>query len=238
MQRQIFPNESAIGHHFGRGNDIAHASDIEIIGVVKDAKSVSLTDRKRMAAYVPYSQNSQGFGNFSVRYSGDKAPIIAAVRQTLAEINPNILVPNVYSLEDQVAGSIATQRLIAQLSAFFGTLAVFLACLGIYGLMSYSVLRRTNEIGIRLALGAQTPRLLWMVLRESLVLLVIGLAVGLPIAWASTGILTKLLYQLSPTDPATFAACAAIVTAMTILAAWLPARRATKVDPMIALRCD
>ena len=238
MQRQFFPNESAIGHHFGRGNDPAHANDIEIVGVVKDAKSVSLADRKRSAAYVPYAQQSQGFGNFSVRYSGDKTPIIAAVRQAIAEINPNILIPSVFTLEEQVAGSIATQRLIAQLSAFFGVLAVLLACLGIYGLMSYNVLRRTNEIGIRLALGAQTLTLLWMILRESITLLAIGLIVGLPIAWASTGVLTKLLYQLSPTDPATFAACAATVAVMTVLAAWLPARRATKVDPIVALRCD
>jgi len=238
MQRRFFPNESAIGHHFGRSNDPAHGGDVEIIGVVKDAKYVGLGERKRMAAYQPYTQQVQKFSNFSVRYSGDKAPIIAAIRQSLTEINPNILLPNVYSLEDQVAGSIATQSLIAKLSAFFGILAVFLACLGIYGLMSYSVLRRTNEIGIRLALGAQTPALLWMILRESIILLAIGLAAGLPIAYASTGILTKLLYQLSPTDPTTFIACAIIVAVMTVAAAWLPARRATKVDPIVALRCD
>jgi len=238
MQRVFFPGQSAIGHHFGMDEDPAHSGEIEIIGVVKDAKYVGLGERQRMAAYQPYTQQVQNFSNFSVRYTGDKTPIIAAIRRSLAEINPNILIPSVYSLEDQVAGSIATQSLIAKLSAFFGILAVFLACLGIYGLMSYSVLRRTNEIGIRLALGAQTPTLLWMILRESIILLAIGLAAGLPIAYASTGILTKLLYQLSPTDPATFVACAVIVAVMTVAAAWLPARRATKVDPMVALRCD
>jgi predicted permease len=238
MQRVFFPGQSAIGRHFGVGEDPAHSGDIEIIGVVKDARYVGLGERQRMAAYFPYTQQVQTFSNFSVRYTGDKTPVISAIRQTLAEINPNILIPNVYSLEDQVAGSIATQSLIATLSAFFGILAVFLACLGIYGLMSYSVLRRTNEIGIRLALGAQTPTLLWMILRESIILLAIGLAAGLPIAYASTGILTKLLYELSPTDPSTFVACAAIVAVMTVAAAWLPARRATKVDPIVALRCD
>ena len=238
MQRAFFPNESAIGHHFGIGDDPAHAGDIEIIGVVKNAKYVGLNERPRMAAYIPYTQQMQSFSNFSVRYSGGKAPVIAAVREAIAEINPNILIGNVYSLEDQVAGSIATQRLIAKLSAFFGLLAVFLSCIGIYGLMSYSVIRRTNEIGIRLALGAQTRTLLWMILRESVLLLALGLAVGLPIAYTSTGILTKLLYQLSPTDPITFFASAAIVAVMTVVAAWLPARRATKVDPMVALRCD
>ena len=238
MQRIFFPNESAIGHHFGVGGDPAHAGDIEIVGVVKDAKYVGLGENQRMAAYFPYTQQTQKFFNFSVRYRGDKAPVIAAVRRTLGEINSNILTPNVYSLEEQVMGSIAVQRLIAKLSAFFGVLAVLLACLGIYGLMSYSVVRRTNEIGIRLALGARTSSLLWMVLRESLVLLAAGLVVGLPVAFASTRVLTKLLYQLSPADPGTFVGCALMVAGMTVVAAWFPARRATRVDPMVALRCD
>jgi predicted permease len=245
MQRVFFPNESAIGHHFRLGDDPAyagdfeaHAEEFEIVGVVKDAKYVGLGEQQRMAAYFPYTQQTQKFFNFSVRYRGDKAPVIDAVRRTLGEINPNILVEHVYSLEDQVAGSIATQRLIAKLSAFFGVLAVLLACLGIYGLMSYSVVRRTNEIGIRLALGARTSALLWMVLRESLVLLGLGLAVGLPVAFAATRVLTQLLYQLSPGDPGTFLGCALVVAGMTVVAAWLPARRAARVDPMVALRCD
>ena len=238
MERRFFPSGSAIGHHFGRGLDPADSGDYEIVGVVKDAKYSRLSEDAEMAAYHPYSQAVQYFSNFSVRYTGDPAPVISAVRNAIAQVNPGIVVSNVSTLAESVDGSIATQKLIAQLSAFFGTLAVFLACIGIYGLLSYSVLRRTNEIGIRLALGAQTSTLLWMVLRESLLLLAIGLAVGVPIALVSTGLLTKLLYQLSPTDPWTFAASAIIVAAMTLLAAWLPARRATRVDPMVALRCD
>ncbi|WP_263350783.1 ABC transporter permease [Acidicapsa acidisoli] len=238
MARHFFPNQSAIGHHFGFGEDPVHSGDIEIIGVVKDAKYVALGEAPEMAAYFPYSQRIQYFSNFTVRYTGDPRPVIAAIRQSIAQINPNILVSTVSTLSEEVDRSIATQKLIAQLSAFFGALAVFLACIGIYGLLSYSVLRRTNEIGIRLALGAQSRALLWMILRESVVLLALGLAAGIPIALASTGILRNLLYQLSPGDPSTFAASVVIVTAMTLLAAWLPARRATKVDPMIALRCD
>jgi ABC-type antimicrobial peptide transport system permease subunit len=113
-----------------------------------------------------------------------------------------------------------------------------IACIGIYGLLTYSVRRRTNEIGIRLALGAQSNTLLWMVLRESVVLLLIGLAMGIPVALATTGILRKMLFQLSPNDPFAFTAAGLIVAAMTLLAAWHPARRATRVDPMQALRCD
>jgi len=246
MARRFFPNESPIGYRFGIGDDPAHTNDIEVIGVVKDAKYNSLDEAAQMAAYFPCTQNTGFYGNFSVRYApgpGQSAEqvrrqVIALTRSAVAQINPNILVTAVSSLEEQVDGSIATQSLIARLSAFFGVLAVFLACIGIYGLMSYAVLRRTNEIGIRLALGAQTRTLLWMILRESLLLLIVGVAVGIPIAFASTGILRHLLYELSPNDPVTFAASVAIVAAMTLLAAWLPARRATKVDPMVALRCD
>ncbi|WP_263355782.1 ABC transporter permease [Acidicapsa ligni] len=238
MAHLFFPDGSAVGHHFVLGDDPADPEEIEVIGIVKDAKYTSLGRSGQMAAYFPCTQRVGFYGNFTVRYAGDPGPIITAVRQIVAQANPNILVSGVSTLKEQVANSIATQSLIAQLSAFFGSLAVFLACLGIYGLMSYSVVRRTNEIGIRRALGAQTRTLLWMILRESVILLAFGLALGMPIALASAGILTKLLYQLSPTDPWTFATCAVIVAAMTLLAAWLPARRATKVDPIVALRCD
>jgi predicted permease len=242
MAHVFFPNQSPIGRHFGVGDDPAHSKDIEVIGVVRDAKYNELGEKPQMAAYFPCAQNVGFYGNFIVRYSPEntqtKQLIVAQTRQAIAQINANILVSDVSSLEEQVDQSIATQSLIAKLSAFFGILAVFLACIGIYGLLSYSVVRRTNEIGIRLALGAQTGNLLWMILRESVVLLVLGLVIGVPTALATTGVLRNLVYGLSPNDPATFAASIAIVAAMTLLAAWLPARRATKVDPMEALRCD
>ena len=240
MARRFFPAGSPIGHHFGIGDDPAHANDIEVVGVVKDAKYNSLGEEAQMAAYLPCTQNTGFYGNFSVRYEPgtDTRSLVAQVRSVVAQINPNILINNVESLEVQVDRSIATQSLIARLSTFFGILAVFLASIGIYGLMSYSVARRTNEIGIRLALGAQTGTLLWMVLRETLTLLAIGLAVGVPITLASTRILKSQLYQLSPLDPIAIGSAVAIIAAMTLLAAWLPARRAAKVDPMVALRCD
>ena len=238
MARRYFPNGSAIGHHFGFGDDPAHSGDIEVIGIVKDAKHNGLDEETEMGAYFPCTQGPGFYGNFIVRYAGDPEPIVAATRRIVASANPNILVDSVTTLAQQVDDSIATPTLISRLSAFFGSLAVFLACIGIYGLLSYSVLRRTNEIGIRLALGAQSSTLLWMVLRESVILLALGLAVGLPIAIGTTGILRKLLYQLSPNDPWTFAGATLTIAAMTLIAAWLPARRATKVDPMVALRCD
>jgi ABC-type antimicrobial peptide transport system permease subunit len=195
-----------------------------------------------MAAYFPYAQRIQYFGNFSVRYSGSSAALIPAVRRAIAQVNPDIAVAQVETLSDEVEGSIVTQRLIGLLSAFFAVLAVFLAAIGIYGLISFSVLRRTNEIGIRLALGAQTRTLLWLVLRESLVLLAVGLVIGVPVALGAgrslAAFLKHQLFQVNALDPSAFAVAIVVISATTVIAAWLPARRATKVDPMVALRCD
>ena len=240
MARRFFPNGSPIGRRFGIGETPDHPGEIEVIGVVKDAKYNELGETPQMAAYLPCTQNVGFYNNLVVRYApgASRQLIISQARSAIAQINSNILVTGVSSLEEQVDRSIATQSLIARLSTFFGILAVFLACIGIYGLLSYSVILRTSEIGIRLALGAQSSNLLWMILRESLLLLVVGLAVGVPVALTSTTILKSQLYELSPNDPTTFVASVVIVAAMTLFAAWLPARRATKVDPMVALRCD
>lgn len=239
MQKRFFPGGgSAIGRHYGITDDPAKSSEIEVIGVVKDAKYFSLSEPPLMAAYYPLAQKPGFYGNVVVKYAGDPAGVAAGVRRAVAEVNANISVESVTQLKDQVSLATASSRLISQLSAFFGALAVGLACLGIYGLLAYSVARRTNEIGIRLALGARTDRVMWMVLRESLVLLALGVAVGVPLALGSTGVLRRLLYQLSPSDPATLAGAAVVVAVMTVVAAWLPARRAAKVDPMVALRCE
>lgn len=240
MARHFFPNSSPIGHRFAIGETPDHPGEIEVIGVVKDAKYFSLSEDPQMAAYFPCTQNPGFYGNFLVRYAPgtNRQEIISRARHAITEINSNILVNNVSSLEEQVDRSIAMQSLIARLSGFFGILAVFLACIGIYGLLSYSVARRTSELGIRLALGAQAHTLLWLVLRESILLLVLGLAVGIPVALSSTHILKSLLYQLSPLDPTAIAVAIAAVALMMVAAAWLPARRATRVDPLQALRAE
>ncbi len=240
MARHFFPNGSPIGHRFGIGEIPDHPGEEEVIGVVKDAKYTSLDEGTLMAAYFPCTQNPGFFGNFVVRYAPGTNPqeIVSRARHAIAEVNSNILVNNVSSLEEQVDGSIATQSLIARLSSFFGIIAVFLACIGIYGLLSYSVARRTSELGIRLALGAQARMVLWLILRESILLLGLGLAVGVPVALASTRILKSLLFELSPVDPMAIFIAIAVVVAMTLAAAFLPARRATRIDPMKALRTE
>jgi predicted permease len=240
MARRFFPNGSAIGHRFGIGEIPDHPGEKEVIGVVKDAKYTSLGEGTQMAAYFPCTQNPGFFGNFVVRYApgANRSEIISRTRHAIAEINSNILVNNITSLEEQVDASISTQSLIARLSTFFGIVAVFLACIGIYGLLSYSVARRTSEFGVRLALGARSHMLLWMILRESILLLVLGLAIGMPIALSSTRILKSQLYELSPLDPTAIFIAIAAVSSMTLAAAWLPAKRATKIDPMQALRTE
>jgi predicted permease len=240
MARRFFPNRSPIGQRFGIGDVPDHPGEIEVVGVVKDAKYTALDEGAQMAAYLPCEQNTGFYENFGVRYAAgtNTQLLISEVRSAIAQANPNILVNSVSSLEEQVSLSVAEQSLIARLSSFFGVLAVFLACIGIYGLLSYSVARRTSEIGIRLALGAQGRSVLWMVLRESILLLVLGLAVGVPATLASTRILKSLLFELSPVDTLTIATAITAVAAMTIAAAWLPARRATKIDPMQALRTE
>jgi ABC-type antimicrobial peptide transport system permease subunit len=161
-----------------------------------------------------------------------------AVRAVLAELDPNLPVLRIQSIGDLTDRFVANEALISRLSAVFSALAVLLAGIGLYGVMSYSVVRRTNEIGIRIALGAQNSTVLWMVLRESLVLLGIGLLLGLPLSLGGLRLLQSQLFELSASDPLTLSGSVCIIAAVTVLAAWLPARRATRVDPMVALRCD
>lgn len=240
MARRFFSNRSPIGQRFAIGETPDHAADIEVVGVAKDARYFTLNEGPLMEAYFPSTQNPGFLGNFVVRYAPGARPaeIISPVRHAIAEINPNILVDSVSTLEEQVDRTTATQSLIAQLSSFFAILAVLLASIGIYGLLSYSVARRTSELGIRLALGAPLVRLLWMVLRESVVLVLTGLAVGIPIALISTRVLKSMLYELSPLDPTSIAIAIAALAVMTLAAAWLPARRAAKINPSQALRTE
>jgi ABC-type antimicrobial peptide transport system permease subunit len=211
---------------------------MEIVGIVKNAKYVALQEEPEPAAYFPYSQRVQYFGNFAVRYSGDAEQIIPAVRRAIADANPNVLVGNISSLTEQVDASTANQRLIARLSAFFGLLAAFLVCIGIYGLLSYAVARRTSEIGVRMALGAKPSNVLWLILREILVLVAAGIALGIPMALIGNQLAIKLIYGLSPSDPASLLAAITMLVSIALLAGYLPARKASRVEPTVALRCE
>jgi len=238
MAHMFFPDGSPIGRHFGIGDDPAGSGEIEIIGVVKNAKYVALQEDPEAAAYFPYAQRVQYFGNFEVRYSGDEQQIISAVRRAILEVNPDIPVASITTLTSQVESSTASQRVIARLSAFFGLLAAFLVCIGIYGLLSYAVARRTSEIGVRMALGARRSSVLWLILREILVLVAIGIAIGAPIAMAGNRLVVRLLYGLSPADPLSLSAAIAMLTVIALIAGYLPARKASLIEPTVALRCE
>ena len=238
MARWYFPGGSPIGRRFGIGEDPKHNNDIEVVGVVKDVKHVSLRERPFPEAYYPYPQRIAYFYNLVVRYSGDPGAIISEVRHAVGEVDAKLPVSYQNTLAQQVERSIAGQSLIAQLSAFFGLLAAFLACIGIYGLMSYAVSRRTNEIGIRMALGAGRANVLWLVAREVLVLVGLGIAVGVPITLVGSRVISSLLYGLSPADPVSMAGAATLLVVFAALAGYLPARRAANVDPMVALRYE
>jgi ABC-type antimicrobial peptide transport system permease subunit len=187
----------------------------------------------------PLEENQDRFvSTILLRTTGDPAQVIGELRSAVARIDPNLPILRVGTIREVVDSFMTHDELISRLTGIFSLLALLLAAIGLYGVMSYSVVRRTSEIGIRLALGAQSATVLWMVLRESLILLAIGLALGLPLTLASTRVVRDQLFGLSPTDPAILAAAIALVAAMTLIAAWLPASRAAKVDPMVALRCD
>ncbi|MGO8732332.1 MAG: ADOP family duplicated permease [Terriglobia bacterium] len=234
--RRYFPGSSPIGRHFGLAVDPKHSNDIEVVGVVKDAKYQGLRDRPVPAAYYPYAQKVQYLNDFEVRYTGNPEVIIPEVRQAIGQVDRGLPVAYQGTMVQQVNRSMAGQTLIARLSTFFGLLAAFLACIGIYGLMSYAVTRRTNEIGIRMALGAENSGVLWMVMRESLMLVAIGVAIGIPAALAASRLVSSVLYGLKATDPITIAMSALVMIAVAALAGYLPARRAARVDPMVALR--
>jgi predicted permease len=236
--RWYVPGGSPIGRRFGLGGDPAHSNDIEVVGVVKDAKYQDMRERPFPAAYYPYTQHVQYLYDFEVRYSGKPDVIISEVRQAIAQVDHSLPVAYEGTMVEQVNRSLAGQTLIARLSTFFGVLAAFLACIGIYGLMSYAVTRRTNEIGIRMALGAERSGVLWMVMRESLMLVALGVVIGIPAALAAARLISSVLYGLKATDPLTITAAALAMIAVAALAGYLPARRAAKVDPMVALRYE
>jgi len=239
LARRFFPSESPLGRRFRLGGpDAKPENDKLVIGVVKDAKYMALRERPWPAAYLPFSQAVGYLWDFEVRFSGDARSTVAAVRQAIREVDPRLPVSGVGTLAEQVDRSVVDQRLTAQLSSFFSLVAVFLACIGIYGLMSYAVVHRTNEIGIRVALGAQPGQVLRLIMRQGLVLAAAGVAVGIALAFIFTRLLRSLLFGVQPFDPVTFIGVAFLLTLIALAACYLPARRAMRVDPVVALRYE
>ena len=232
MARFFFAEQNAIGRRFE-----GDRGPIEIVGVVKDGKHGTPRERRGIT-YIPYRQNIGLMRNMSleVRTAGNPMSFAVFVRKELRDIDPSLPVLKIDTVEEQVRDVLAQERLLAGLSAFFGGLAAALACLGLYGVMSYTVARRTNEIGIRTALGARQGDVLNMILKESLALALAGTAIGVPLALMTTRLIANRLFGISAGDPVTIGAVVILLTAAAMLAGFLPARRAARVDPLVALR--
>ena len=233
-------NQNPIGRRFSMAVP-AKTYEVEIVGVVKDFKFDSPWQEYSPMALLPLAQvegPASYAANIELRTSGDPTSIAGTVRRAVQDVDKNLPVTSVSTLREQVSESLNKEDLIARLSSFFGVLALVLACVGLYGLLAYRVTRRTNEIGIRMALGASARQVLWIVLRESLALVGTGIATGLLMAYAATRFISSQLYGVKPTDPLTITAATVALAAVAILAGYIPARRATKVDPLVALRYE
>jgi hypothetical protein len=233
-----FGGEDPIGRRFDRGKD--NGGELEIIGLVKDAKLVDVQEQPRRTFYVPFLQDPGSWREttFQIRTIGDSTNLTAALRSAVQQIDSSLSIFRVRTLDAQVDESLGRERLVATLASLFGGLALLLACAGLYGVLSYAVSQRTNEIGLRMALGAAPGRLLRMVLLEAYSLVLIGIGIGTAAVIAVSRLIRNMLFGLAPTDPTTIVLAVLTMAAITGCAAWLPALRAMRVDPMMALRHD
>ena len=236
MARQLAPNnEEVLGKRIKHGFKRPVA---EVVGVIGDVKYAGLDQQTKPEMYVPFAQRSWPFMRIVARTKSDPSLVVGAIREALKAIDKDQPIDKVTTMSSVVSRSIGARRFYMQLLGMFAALAFILAAVGIYGVVSYSVAQRTREIGIRVALGAQSRDVLGLVVKEALRLTVLGVILGLAGAFAATRILRSLLFEVTPTDPATFICLSLLLTLVALLASFIPARRATKVDPLLALRWE
>lgn len=231
--RRYFRGGNAIGRKFGYGKPI-----VEIVGVVADARVTSEREAALPMAFYPLAQATVFGGSVEVRIAGDAAARLREIRRAVMQVDPNLPIDSVRTVRDQVNGNLRRDRLIVWLASIFGVLALGLGCFGIYGTMSYAVARRTNEIGIRMALGAAPGRVFRLAFGESLLVLGLGLAAGAPLVLAASSLASKVVLGVNVADPLIPVVAALVVSLTGALAAYVPARRASHVDPMVALRYE
>jgi putative ABC transport system permease protein len=241
LAERFFPNEDPIGKHIHPGISTIENEDSvmrEIVGVVGDVRNRSLTAEAKPSFYIPQTQTPFGQMTLIVRTANDPHAAVTAVTREVASLDKELPVFGVKTLDEYVATSVAGPRFNSTLLGIFAIVALVLTVVGLYGVMSYSVAQRTGEIGIRMALGAQTKDVLRLIVGQGFKLVVVGVTIGLLGAFALTRLLASLLFGVTAKDPLTFVAVTVVLAVVALLACYLPARRATKVDPLVALRYE
>jgi putative ABC transport system permease protein len=236
MARRYWPQGNALGGKIRLGPNLA-----EVVGIVADSKYSSINERPLPQLFFPMSRSETSTLRLFVKTSGDPAPMVAEVRNAIRGIDASLPVYDARTLNEHMQIAVFAQRMAANLLGAMGVLALLLAAIGLYGVMAYAVSQRTQELGIRLALGASPGSLLGMVVRQGMTLTMIGLAIGLALAlgaFGSIGAVRTLLPGISPLDPMTFIVVPVVLGLIALLATWIPGRRAGKVDPLVALRYE
>jgi putative ABC transport system permease protein len=240
VARRLWPAGNAVGKHISMEEHPKPGDWLTIIGVVSDVRQQGLTDREAAVIYQSYQQvNEAGFLNhisFVVQTSGNPAAMISGLRAVIHQADPDLAAQSVTTMDAIVADSMTQARSQTRLLGMFSIMALLLAAIGIYGVLACSVAERTHEIGIRMAVGAESKHVLWMVFRRTLILAGSGVLIGTLGALAMTRVLAKLLFEVTPTDPFTFFTVAGVLLVVALLSAWIPAQRASRVYPVVALR--
>jgi putative ABC transport system permease protein len=241
MARQYWPGQDALGRRFKIGDPTDDIPWIQVVGIVADVRQMGLDEPVKAEMYLPYQQDQNPWyspRDLAIRTSGDTSNLVSSVRQIIREVDPDQPVSNVATMSDVLGVEAAQRRMGMIMLAAFAGLALLLASLGIYGVLAYFVTQHTNEIGVRMALGANRWNILALVLKKGMTLTLLGIAIGLAASFALTRLMSSLLFGVNASDPLTFVAVPLLLAVVALVACWIPARRATQVDPMVALRYE
>jgi predicted permease len=237
MAKRYFRNQNPIGKRWGNSSNF-DVDGFEIVGVVEDARYNDVRAESLNMAYMPATQTERYLTSLEVRAGGDPTTLANTVRNALRESEPRLAIGTIETLDSRIARSIGVERLLGWLTMAFGGAALALACLGLYGTISYAVRRRTAELGIRIALGADRVAVQWLIVREALLLVLVGGAVGLLFAFFAARAVGGLLYATAPSDPVAYGTAAGVLVIVCAFAAYIPAWRASRLNPIVALRME